>query len=676
MPMRKLVVSILAALAVVPQAAAGIDPVPSLTPAATHALWLREVARARAHPRAVADATCRPARVIFYAQTDWLRLATKLAQTASPCAQYYVSIPPLTSDKTQPRPGQAALIRALGPNFHAVDEINYTAWSRWVASGAGTFTDAGVLARQRMAAAGFDTAAGDTWAMNELSSAVRAGTGNARANALALLQGLASDGVRGITFAAGVAQSIPDASTYKVNVQNWLQDASFWGAIANDVSDFAYENYGDVRNYAVAGSTPQQRRDAMVQYLGHIETLADAAPPPAAAAAQPFLRQAYVAFGNAAWSWQSAYGFTAVPLQNMEDFVAGQAYASRSFAAATGEAVDRFGYAWAPVNVPVSESGALLDVLAAAIRDSGVPTPDPGVLACGTSLCTTSVPGAAFTSVWQQFSTWTQSTIAFATPPVTITAGTVSPALTVQVQTGGVPDVAKADTPVTLTSSSPGGGLSTSATGPFSPSLTVTIPAGTSSVSFYYTDTRAGTPELSATVPGQPSVVQLETVTPAAPVALAVTPPKATLKTGARQQFAVAGTDAYGNAVPVTATWSASAGTITPTGLFIAPQQPGAVTVTAAVGTLTGTAAVAVTQPAPRIVSARTTRVAGHVVATVLVRPAKRVAVNVRVRRGSSVVAVVRGWTTHKGTFTWRSKKKLPPGRYVVRATLRSASTA
>jgi hypothetical protein len=673
--MKKLAVSVLAALAVAPHAVAGTNPVPSLQPAATHALWLREVARAKAEPRAVTDATCRPARVVFYAQTDWLRLATKLAQTASPCAQYYVSIPPLTSDKTQPRAGQAALIRALGPNFHAVAEINYSAWSRWVASGAGSFTDAGVLARQRMAAAGFDTSAGDTWALNELSSAVRAGTGSARANALALLQGLAFDGVKGIAFAAGVSQSMPDPSAYKVNVQNWLQDASFWGAIANDVTDFAYENYGDVRDYAVAGSTPQQRRDAMVQYLAHIETLANAAPP-AAAAAQSFLQQAYSTFGNAAWSWSSAYGFTAVPLQNMEDFVAGQAYAARSFAAATGATVDRFGYAWSPANVPVSQSAALLDVLAAAIRDSGVPTPDPGVLACGTSLCTSSVPGAAFTSVWQQFSVWTLSTIGFGSAPVTLPAGSVSTPLTIQVQTGGVPDVAKADTPVSLATSSPAGGFSTSPTGPFSPTLTVTIPAGTSSATFYYTDTRAGTAAIAATVAGQPSVVQLETVTPAAPASLGVTPASATVKTGARLQLAVSGKDAYGNVVPVTATWSASAGTISPSGLFTAPLQPGPVTITATSGTLTATANVTVTQPSPRVVSARTSRVAGHVVARVVVRPARRIAISVRVRRGSSVVAVVSGFTTRKGTFTWRSRHKLPPGRYVVKAALRSASTA
>ena len=68
-------------------------------------------------------------------------------------------MPPLAADKTQARPNQAAQIRALGPSFHAVDEISYSGWSGWVGSGSGTWYDAGVLARQRMAAAGFSTAA-------------------------------------------------------------------------------------------------------------------------------------------------------------------------------------------------------------------------------------------------------------------------------------------------------------------------------------------------------------------------------------------------------------------------------------------------------------------------------------------------------------------------------------
>lgn len=675
--MRRLLVSMITALVLAPAAAAATAPVPSLTPKATHALWLKDVARAHARPRtlAAARADCRPARVVFYAQTDWLRLATKLAQFPSDCAQYYISVPPLAADKTEARAGQAAQIRALGPSFHAVDEISYAGWANWVASGAGSFADAGALARQRMAAAGFDTAAGDTWALNELSSAVRAGTGSARANALAFLNALAGDGVKGIAFGAGVSQLTPDLSTYKVNLQNWLQDSTFWTTIANDVGDFAYENYGDIRAYAVDGSSPQQRRDATVQYLGHLEALANAAPP-AAAAARSFLQQTYVTFGNAAWSWTSSYGYTATDLLGMQDYVSGQAYAARSFGAASGASVDRFGYAWAPANVSTADSGALLDVVATAIRDSGSITDDPGIAACASNRCGRPFAGAAFTPAWQQFSAWSPSAVAVTTPPLSLAAGAVAGPLTVQVQTVGIADTAKADTPVTFTTSSARGGFSTAATGPFTPSLTVTIPAGSSTASVYYTDTQAGAPSLSAAPDGQAAVVQTATVGAAALATLTLAPTKATLKPGAHVQFTVAGADQFGNTVPATVTWQTTIGRIAQTGVLTAPATGGTGRVTATVSGISATAEVTVTKPPPRVAAVKVRRVAGHVVATVFVAPRVRVPITLRVRRGSSTIAVVHTTTTRKGTYAWRSKRVLPAGRYVAKAAVRSASTA
>src|SRR5207344_1222259 len=75
--------------------------VASLEPAATAKLW-RELVTTRSR-QARAQADCRSLRAVFYTATDYLRLATKLAANASPCAEYYVSVPPLVADKTQPR---------------------------------------------------------------------------------------------------------------------------------------------------------------------------------------------------------------------------------------------------------------------------------------------------------------------------------------------------------------------------------------------------------------------------------------------------------------------------------------------------------------------------------------------------------------------------------------------
>ncbi|MGH3143020.1 MAG: hypothetical protein ACRDO9_07820, partial [Gaiellales bacterium] len=164
-----------------------VPVVPSLEPEKTEALWRSLVRRPR-HQRAQTE--CRPLRGVFYAATDWLRLATKLAAIPSPCAEYYVSIPPIVGDKTNLRPGQAERIRALGANFHALAEIHWTTWSRWVAENGTTWHAAGVEARRRMARGGFDIAAGDTWAVNEFPSTVRSGSGDARANARELVRGL------------------------------------------------------------------------------------------------------------------------------------------------------------------------------------------------------------------------------------------------------------------------------------------------------------------------------------------------------------------------------------------------------------------------------------------------------------------------------------------------------
>jgi hypothetical protein len=115
-------------------------------------------------------------------------------------------------------------LRALGRNFHAMAEIHFATWSRWVASTGSSWYAAGVSARERMAAAGYEVSAGDTWALNEVSSAVRRGTGEARANLRAFLRGLyEGDGRQptpGAVFVIGVGQQASDVSLYQASLQN------------------------------------------------------------------------------------------------------------------------------------------------------------------------------------------------------------------------------------------------------------------------------------------------------------------------------------------------------------------------------------------------------------------------------------------------------------------------
>jgi hypothetical protein len=84
---------------------------------------------------------CRPMRAIFYAATGSLSLAQALAADPSPCAQHFVTVPPLAADKTQMRSGVAGPLRALGGNFHALAEVNVSAWQGWV-TGSTTVTAA------------------------------------------------------------------------------------------------------------------------------------------------------------------------------------------------------------------------------------------------------------------------------------------------------------------------------------------------------------------------------------------------------------------------------------------------------------------------------------------------------------------------------------------------------
>ena len=462
---------------------------------------------------------CRPLRGVFYAATDWLRLATKLAATPSPCAQYYVSIPPIVGDKTNLRPGQAERIRALGANFHALAEFHWTTWSRWVADNATTWFAAGVEMRRRMAQAGFDIAAGDTWAVNEFPSTVRSGAGDARANARELVRGLyEGDGTRtarGAVFIVGLGQPTTNVSVYQTNLQNWLADTAFWTDMSTFVSDWSQEVYGDFRRYAVPGAPITLRRDYLNEYLQHALVVARAGPP-TIELARGFLQTAFSPVANAAWQYESGYGWTLIPVDQMRAFVSAQVYALRSFSVAAGLPQDHWGFAWQPRNGSglsagdfAAQTGSILDRLGVAIRDSGPTDPnDPGGGACGPPgqnvFCGGDFTGGLFTESWKAFRAWFGSVLAFATPSQALTAGQPSAPVSLGLQTStGGPVATTTPITVTLTSSAQEGRFSLSPSGPWATQISVTIPTGgTATPPFHYLDTRAGRPQIRATALG------------------------------------------------------------------------------------------------------------------------------------------------------------------------------
>jgi hypothetical protein len=185
--------------------------------------------------------------------------------------------------------------------------------------------------------------------------------------------------------------------------------------------------------------------------------------------------------------------------------------------------------------------------------------------------------------------------LSFGSAAQTLTAGTPSGTMSV-----ALPRASSSATTITVTSSSASGGFATSQSGPWSPSLTLSVAAGsTSSAGFYYTDTLAGHPVLTASASGYSNATQTETVNAAALTRITVTPTSAQMRVGGQHSFSATGEDRYGNAVSVKPTW-----TVTPTlGTFSPnPGNPvtftaktvGSGTITASFGGVSGTASVTV----------------------------------------------------------------------------------
>ena len=593
-------------------------PVPSLEPAKTEALWRSLVAHQPTSVRA--QAACRPLRGVFYAASDWLRLATKLAAARSPCAEYYISVPPLVADKTQFRRDQAFRIRALGPNFHAMAEIHFTTWTRWVASTVCSWFTAGVTARERMAATGYDVTQGDTWALNELTTAVRRGDGNARANVREFLRGLyEGDGTRptrGAVLVVGFGQRTSNLTAYQNTLQNWLADTAFWTDMATYVSDWSQEVYGDLRAHAVPGEPVPDRRVYLNDYLQHPSVLASAGPA-AIEAARSFLRAAYSPLANAAWPRDTAWGWTMVPQEQMAAYISAQVDAMRYFTATTGQEGDHWGFAWAPSNTTgmtasdfATQTGLLQDRLAAAIRDSGEaadPTTSTG--ACGPpgqdTLCLVDIPEATHNPAWQSFRTWTQPVLTIAPATQSVTVDIPSAASTVSLTTtAGTPVSSGPALSVTLRSSSARGTFATTAAGPWTTTLALSVAPGAPGT-YYYRDTLAGTFSVTASAAGATAGTQTVTVAPGPAARVAIQSGPIGVPVRATRPFTATVRDAFGNPLTSTIAWSVAPralGRITANGTtaeFTAGRTVGS-------GTVIATAGRTVTAQAPvRVVPAR-----------------------------------------------------------------------
>jgi hypothetical protein len=187
--------------------------------------------------------------------------------------------------------------------------------------------------------------------------------------------------------------------------------------------------------------------------------------------------------------------------------------------------------------------------------------------------------------------------LSFASTPQTLTAGGSSAAISVS-----LPQATGSATTITVGSSSATGSFATGPSGPWSSSLTLNMPAGsTTSSGFYYSDTRAGQPVLTASAGGYTTATQTETVRAAALASIAITPASSQVRLGGHASVSATGGDRYGNSVPVSPTWTVSPalGTFSPNPgnpVTFTARTTGSGTVTATVGVVSGRATITVTR--------------------------------------------------------------------------------
>jgi hypothetical protein len=389
--------------------------------------WAGSEAPAADGPAAASPPYCRlDVDVVFWGARQWLQLGEALANDYSRCAEYYISIPPRDDDRTVLRGrGQFDAMRALHPRVHPVAEIRWTSdtgWRAWVIRNGQTFYEGGVTARRRMAARGLDSAAGETWAFNELTPEVLDGAPGARAEILEFMRGL-YDGAPGMPKARGIVFNVwlpsdsgrAEVAAYKESLQAWLTDEPFWNELDSYVNFFANEVYVSARNWGVSGAPLARRAEHLNDYFHHMTALAEAGPE-SAEAARGFLRRTSLPLANAAWPSELIGGTDVLSAETMAHFVSTQVYAIRHYANShprTGPQ-GRLGFAWAPLTEidGYSEEGRdlLRARLASAIHESSEEGTNSQMGACGPPgehvWCEGEVAGAEFADVWKTFSDW------------------------------------------------------------------------------------------------------------------------------------------------------------------------------------------------------------------------------------------------------------------------------
>lgn len=366
---------------------------------------------------AAAAAGClRPNEVVIWGLRHLHELVDAIEAHASPCTTFFVSLPPVhdaAGNKTMPRGGailaELQALRAAGVRVRVMAEFHWTSWRAWTMATGRTWYAAGREFRRRMDAAGYDAAAGDTWAVDEFPSSVRGGILGARAHARSAVRGMYDGGQvrrRGAVFITGVGVNMENFAEYRPALEDWVCDRPFWDDMDSYVRFFAQEVYADPHRVCVGSATVATRSRHVNDFAMHLARVAGEGPA-CAATARSYFNHAYTPLLSAAWQQRVGYGDTRITSRNMRRFVRLQTYAMRAWSATHQVPDGRIGFAWASS----SEADPLaVDTLADALMSSIQGAYGPGgraARACSPtgsySGCDCEVSGAFFNDAWSRF---------------------------------------------------------------------------------------------------------------------------------------------------------------------------------------------------------------------------------------------------------------------------------
>lgn len=370
---------------------------------------------------------------------------------------------------------------------------------------------------------------------------------------------------------ANTADPGPALSTHWPNGQSSPQQCNTASNPGSDTAECAYD-YG----WNAAADSYQ---DAVSAYI----SLGWA---PAGATRTP-VANAWWLDVESANSWSSNVTFNVDELQGEVDYLKSVGAASVGFYATQSD--------WQSVTGSTSNFAAYKSWIPGASTLSQAQANCSGSGVTGGGIALAQYPSGGFDADYQCAAPG--PSISFSSAPQTLEAGRPSGPMTVAVS-----QAPSSSTTVSLSSSSGAGTFAASPNGPWSSSMTVSLAAGSkTSTSFYYSDTRAGNPVLTASASGYAAATQIETVNPAALTSIAVNPSSTQVRAGGHTSFSATGQDQYGNSISVSPAWSVSPalGSFSPNPgnpVTFTAKTSGSGTIMAAVGSVAGHATVTVTR--------------------------------------------------------------------------------